>query len=248
MSSASYPGSRASFPTTHWSLVARVGSASSPEALEALERLCRAYWFPIYAFIRRRGADPTIAQDLTQSYFLRLLENDIVPAADPREGRFRSFLRTDCTHFLSDEHDRERAQKRGGGRTMIPIESLDAEDRYWREVADDVTPDRLFDRAWAVTLLDRVLEQLATEYSASGRMALFERLQFVLTGGPRTVSYAELARDLGTTEGAIQAAVQRLRRRYRTILRERIAETLDDPTDANVEDEIRDLFAALAVR
>jgi RNA polymerase sigma factor (sigma-70 family) len=237
---------RASFPTTHWSLVARVGSASSPEARQALERLFRAYWFPIYAFIRRRGADPTIAQDLTQSYFLRLLEKDLVIAADPRKGRFRAFLKTDCTHFLSDHRDREQARKRGGGRTMIPIESLDAEDCYAREVADNVTPERLFDRAWALTLLDRVLEQLTTEYGDSGRRALFERLQFALTGGPHIISYAELAEDLDTTEGAIQAAVHRLRRRYRTILREQIAETLDAPTDADIDAEIRDLFAALA--
>ena len=245
MSDRSRLGSEAEFPTTQWSLVARAGGIPSSQTREAMDRLCRAYWFPVYAFIRRRGSDPELALDLTQSYFLRLLGNDLLIAANPSKGRFRAFLKTDCTYFLADERDRAQARKRGGGRTMIPIEALDAETRYLREPADEMTPERLFDRAWALSLLDHVLGLLAAEYADSGRARLFDRLKVVLTVGPRGASYAKLAEDLGTTEGAVQAAVQRLRRRYRTILRERIAATLDEPTDAQVEDEIRALFTAL---
>jgi DNA-directed RNA polymerase specialized sigma24 family protein len=245
MSESTHPDSRAPFPTTRWSLVARAGASPSSDARAALDSLCRAYWFPIYAFIRRQGADPEAARDLAQSYFTRLIEKGTLAAADPSKGRFRSFLRTDCAFFLADERDREHAQKRGGGCTVFPLEALDAEDRYLREPADELTPERLFDRAWSLTLLDRVLEQIAAEYAQSGRAALFEHLQVVLTGGP-SVSYATLAAQLDTTERAVQTAVWRLRRRYRTILREQITATLDDPTDTNIDDEIRALFAALA--
>jgi RNA polymerase sigma-70 factor (ECF subfamily) len=219
---------------------------SSPDAREALEVLCRAYWFPIYAFIRRLGADAEAARDLTQTYFTRLLEKDLLLGADPQKGRFRSFLKTDCTYFMSDQRDRERAQKRGGGRVTLRIEALDAEDRYHREVADELTPERQFDRNWALTLLERVLDQLAAEYADSGRDLLFERLQVVLTRDSSLTPYAVLAAQLGMTEGAIQVAVHRLRRRYRAILREQIAATLNAPTDADVEDEVRALFNALA--
>jgi RNA polymerase sigma-70 factor (ECF subfamily) len=245
MSDGSRRESQASFPTTRWSLVARAGAVSSPDARQALETLCRAYWFPIYAFIRRHGAEAEAARDLTQTYFTQLLEKDLLLVADPQKGRFRSFLKTDCTYLLADQRDRERAQKRGGDRAMIHFEALDAEDRYRREMADELTPERQFDRAWALTLLDRVLDQLATEYADSGRGALFERLQGVLTRGSLRSPYAALGAQLGMTEGAVQVAVHRLRRRYRAILREQIAATLDDPTDADVEDEIRALFAAL---
>jgi RNA polymerase sigma-70 factor (ECF subfamily) len=245
MSDPSRPEPQASFPTTRWSLVARAGGVSSPDGREALEVLCRAYWFPIYAFIRRHGADAEAARDLTQTYFTRLLEKDLLLVADPQKGRFRSFLKTDCTYFVADQRDRERAQKRGGDRATIRIEALDAEDRYRREMADELTPERQFDRTWALTLLDRVLDQLAAEYADSGRGALFDRLEVVLTPGSHPSSYAALASQFGMTEGAVQVAVHRLRRRYRAILREQIAATLDDPTDADVEDEIRALFAAL---
>jgi RNA polymerase sigma-70 factor (ECF subfamily) len=244
MSDRSYPHPQASFPITRWSLVWRAG-VSSPDAREALEVLCRAYWFPIYAFIRRHGADAEAARDLTQTYFTRLLEKDILLVANPQKGRFRSFLKTDCTYFLADQRDRERAQKRGGAQSMNRIEVLDAEDRYRRELADELTPERQFDRTWALTLLDQALNQLAAEYADSGRNALFERLQVVLTGDSSICPYAALAAQLGTTEGAVQVAVHRLRRRYRAVLREQIAATLENPTDADVEDEIRALFAAL---
>jgi RNA polymerase sigma-70 factor (ECF subfamily) len=245
MSESSHWKSPASFPSTHWSRVTQAADVRAPDAREALEFLCRAYWFPIYAFIRRHGADPEAARDLTQTYFSRLLEKDLLLAADPRKGRFRSFLKTDCTYFLADQRDRERAQKRGGVRALIPFEALDAEDRYRREIADELTPERQFDRTWALNLLDQVLNQLAAEYAASGRGQFFERLQSALEPGSRVRSYASLAAQLGMTEGAVQVAVHRLRRRYRAVLRKQIAATLGNPTDADIEDEIRALFAAL---
>jgi RNA polymerase sigma-70 factor (ECF subfamily) len=237
--------SQASFPTTCWSLVVQAGRVSSPDGREALEVLCGAYWFPIYAFIRRHGADAEAARDLTQAYFTRLLEKDLLLGADPQKGRFRSFLKTDCTFFMADQRDRERALKRGGSRVMLRIEALDAEDRYHREMADELTPERQFDRNWALTLLDRVLDLLAAEYAASGREVLFERLQVVLTRDSPASPYAVLATQLGMTEGAVQVAVHRLRRRYRAILREQIAATLNDPIEVDIDDEVRALFNAL---
>src|SRR5262249_34107014 len=193
MSERSRWKSPASFPSTHWSLVARARGAWSPDAREALDLLCRAYWFPIYAFIRRHGTEAEAARDLTQTYFSRLLEKDLLLAANPQKGRFRSFLKTDCTYFLADQRDRERAQKRGGVRALIPFEALDAEDRYRRELADELTPERQFDRTWALSLLDRVLDQLGAEYAESGRAALFERLRITVTPGSALSSYADVA-------------------------------------------------------
>jgi DNA-directed RNA polymerase specialized sigma24 family protein len=239
------PERQTPFPTTRWSLVVRAGSVPGAAAREALETLCRAYWFPIYAFIRRQGPDAEEARDLAQAYFARLLEKHVLASADPKKGRFRSFLRTDCGFFLADQRDRDRTLKRGSGRPILSIDSLESEDRYLREPVDRLDPERLFDRAWCLTLLQRVLEQVKTEYAASGRAILFERLQFVLIGGGPPVPYTTIADELDTTVGAIQAAIQRLRHRYRTRLRAEIAATLDDPSDENVNDEIRGLFAAL---
>jgi len=226
-------------------LVARAGNRVSPAAREALELLCRAYWYPIYAFIRRQIADAEQARDLAQAFFTRLLEKDLIASADPNKGRFRSFLQTDCRYFLADERDRERARKRGGGRAIVSIETLDSEERYLREPVDRLNPERLFDRAWCLTLLARVVEQIKAEYAASGRSVLFERIQFVLTCSGPGIPYASIADELDTTVGAVQAAIQRLRGRYRTILRAEIAATLDDPSDTNIDDEIHELFAAL---
>ena len=218
---------------------------AAPEARAALAELCAAYWFPIYALIRRRGHGPDEALDLTQDYFARLLERGVLASADPHKGRLRAFLRADCGFFLSHHLERGRARKRGGDRPALSIDARDAEGRYLREPVDATTPERLFDRAWALNLLDEVLGQLAIEYADTGRAAQFEALQGALGKHSRQVSYADLAARLGTTEGAVQQAVQRLRRRYRAILRERIAATLDDPDKAAIDDEIRDLFTSL---
>jgi len=233
------------FPTTHWSCIAAAGGADSALARDALAELCRAYWYPLYALVRRLGHDPEAALDLTQGYFARLLEKDVLAAADRGKGRFRAFLRTDCGFFLADRRDHDRRQKRGGTATPVSIDARDAEGRYRVEPADDLTPERLFDRAWALTMLDRVLEQLAAEYSAANRGPQFERLHVVLTEGAGSVPYATLAAQLGTTEAAVQQAVRRLRKRYREVLCEQIAAPLDEPSEAAIDDEVRDLFASL---
>jgi RNA polymerase sigma factor (sigma-70 family) len=240
------PPPTARFPTTRWSRVARAGGPPTPEARAALAELCGTYWYPIYALIRRKGHDPDEALDLTQDYFTRLLESDVLASADHRQGRFRAFLRTDCGFFLSHHHERRRALKRGGDHTALPINARDAEGRYLREPVDATTPERLFDQAWALNLLDEVLKQLAREHADARRAAQFEILQGAIGKQARHISYVELAARMGTSEGAVQQAVQRLRKRYKAILRERIAATLDDPDEGAINDEIRDLFTALA--
>ena len=238
--------SAARFPTTHWSRVVAAGDPATPEARAALAELCAIYWYPIYALIRRRGYPAEEARDLVQSYFTRLLEKGTLAAADRARGRFRAFLRTDCGYFLADYRDRQHALKRGG-RATVSFDALDAEGRYRADPADDgLTPERLFDRDWALTLLGGVLDHLAAEHAAAGRGAWFDRLQVVLTEGPGAVRYAQIAAQLGTTEAAVQQAVSRLRKRYRAVLRERIAATIDEPDEAAIADEVRDLFAALA--
>lgn len=192
------------------------------------------------------GNNPDEALDLTQDYFTRLLETGVLASADHRRGRFRSYLRTDCDFFLSHHHEQRLALKRGGGQTGLSIDARDAEGRYLREPVDTTTPEHLFDQAWALNLLDEVLKQLAREYADTGRSAQFERLQGAIGKANPVDSYAELAVQLETTEAAVQQAVQRLRKRYKVVLRERIAATLDETDEAAINDEIRDLFAALA--
>jgi RNA polymerase sigma-70 factor (ECF subfamily) len=232
------------FPTTRWSCVAQAGNPETERSREALAELCAGYWYPLYAFVRRRGHPADEAMDLVQEYFARLLEKGVIAAADPSRGRFRTFLMADCANFLSHHRAWAAARKRGGGRALVSIDARDAEGRFQSEPVDTLTPERLYERAWIITLLDRVLNELREEYVRGGRGAVFERLKPVLTEGPGAVPYAEIAMDLGTTEGAVQAAVQRLRRRYGALLREQIAATVGDP--AEVEDEVRALFAALS--
>lgn len=235
--------SDARFPTTHWSRVLEAGGPATPQAREALAELCTSYWFPVYAFIRHQGHQPHQAQDLTQAFFVHLLEKGSLAAVDPCRGRFRAYLRTACAHFLADQRDRDRAQKRGGGRAVLSIDARDAEGRYLREPAHNLTPERLFERTWALTLLDRVLERLGGEYERAGQAGQFQQLKVVLTAGPRSVPYATLAARLGMAEGTVQGAVHRLRKRYRAILLDEIAATLDDPV--GVEEEVRALFEVL---
>jgi RNA polymerase sigma-70 factor (ECF subfamily) len=231
------------FPTTRWSLVFQAGNPDAPFARESLAELCDAYWYPLYAYIRRRGYDPEQARDLTQDFFARALEKGLLAEADASRGRFRSFLRTVCAHFLANRRDWEQARKRGGGRTVLPIDSVDAEGRYALELADELTPERIFDRSWALTLLGRVLVQLGREYEEAGKSATFDSLRCMLSGDSEIDSYAAVAERLGTSPGAARVAAHRLRRRYGDLLRQEIAATLVDPT--GVDDEIRDLFAAL---
>jgi hypothetical protein len=232
------------FPTTRWSRIVAAGDRASPETRSALSDLCAVYWYPIYAFIRRKGNDPEQALDLTQDYFGRLLEKDVIAAADPSKGRFRAFLRADCQFFLADKGDQARALKRGGDRVFLSINLDAAEGRYRIEPVDELTAERLFDRSWAVSLLDSVFTQLEREYAESGRATLFARLKGVMSGTTEEVRHAAIAKELGMTEVAVEAAARRLRKRYRETLREAIASTLDG--SSSLEDEIRDLFAALA--
>jgi RNA polymerase sigma-70 factor (ECF subfamily) len=223
--------------------VVRAGDPSMLAAREALAELCASYWYPVYAFIRRQGHEPDEAQDLTQAFFVHLLEKGTLAAVDPSRGKFRSFVRTACAHFLADEWDRARARKRGGDQIVLSIDARDAEGRYLREPAHNLTPERLFERTWVLTVFEHVFERLGREYTKAGQAALFEQLKSILTDGPHSVTYATFAAPLGMTAGAVQVAAHRLRRRYRAILLDEIAATLDDP--AGVEDEVQELFALL---
>jgi RNA polymerase sigma factor (sigma-70 family) len=231
------------FPTTRWSRVVAAKNLAAPEAREALATLCDAYWYPVYALIRRNGHAPEAAQDLTQEFFTYVLERDLFAKADPTLGRFRTFLRTVCARRLADHRERRDAGKRGGGRPTLSIDARDAEGRYAREPAHGLTAERIFNRTWALTLLGRVLDRLRREYDDAGRLATFEELQTVLTRLPEADSYATIAERLGTSAGAVRVAVHRLRRRYGMLLRQEIAATVDNPDE--VDDEIRSLFAAL---
>lgn len=232
------------FATTHWTVVLAAGSNDSPAAHDALEKLCRTYWPPIYAFIRRQGHNPHDAQDLTQGFFARLLEKNCIAEADRSKGRFRSFLLGTLKHFLANEWDRANAQKRGGGKLLIPIDADSVETSFGAELADQLTADKAFERRWALTLLDQVLRRLRQDFVNEGKENLFDQLKQTLTEGSRSVPYAKIAARLGTSEGAIKVAVHRLRQRYRELLRAEIASTVAVPEE--VDDEIRNLFAALS--
>jgi RNA polymerase sigma-70 factor (ECF subfamily) len=236
--------SRRRFPTTHWSRIAEARDLAAPGAREALASLCQSYWYPLYLFIRRQGYQADEANDLVQEYFVRLLDGPVLEAADRSKGRFRTFLIADCNRFLSHQRARARAQKRGGDRQIVSIDAGEAEYRYRHEPGHDLTPEHLYRRAWALTLLESVLARLRSEYEGAARGAIFDGLKELLTVGPDSVPYATIAARLGMTEGAVQVAVYRLRRRYGALLREEIASTVAQPAD--VEDEIRELFAALS--
>src|SRR5207248_2029645 len=197
----------------------------------------------LYAFARRRGHDADQALDLTQEFFVRLLEKDYLQVVDREKGKFRSFLLAAFQHFLLNEYDRAKAQKRGGGRGFVSIDAGDAEGRYRLEPEHDLTPEKLFDRRWALTLLDQVLARLCAEMTEAGKGHLYEKLKSSLMAEGDAASHREIAAELGTSEGAVKVAVHRLRKRYRELLRDEIERTVGDPT--HVEDEIRDLFAAL---
>ncbi len=238
------PPSDAPFPTTQWSRVLAAADHADPEGGEALAELCAAYWYPLYAFVRRKGYPPEEAADLVQGTFLALLDRDALASVAPHRGRFRSFLLAVCTNHLADCRDRDRAAKRGGDRVAVPFDRLAAEGRYASEPASAMTAERLFERRWATSLLEHAVARLEAESTTAGKGVLMSRLLPTLTGGRGEVNLAAIAAELGMTEGAVKMAASRLRRRYGEILREEIARTLSDPAD--VEEEVRDLFAALA--
>jgi RNA polymerase sigma-70 factor (ECF subfamily) len=233
---------RQSFHTTRWSIVARAGG-DPREAREALEHLCASYWYPLYAFARRRGLAHHAAQDSVQAFFARLIEKQDLSLADPARGRFRSFLLAALSHFLANESDRERAQKRGGDRARLSIDELEAERRYTADLATPETPERLFERQWARELLARALAALESEWNRAGRSALFARLKPFLTGDATEAMQSEIAAALSLTPNAVRIALHRLRKRYGELVRIEVADTVADPAD--VERELGDLFEAL---
>jgi RNA polymerase sigma factor (sigma-70 family) len=237
------PAPHGRFMTTRWSLIAAAGGPADARSAGALATLCEAYWYPAYAFIRRQGHDADAARDLTQEFFTRVLEKHYFRDADPARGRFRAFLLTAIRHFLSNERDRRQALKRGGRREVLSLNVDSAEGAYQLEARDDLTPEKLFDARWASVLLDRALTRVKQEYGATDKGALFESLKGFLTGHNEDVPYADAARALGMSEGAVKVAVHRLRRRFRNALVKEIAETVSDPAD--IDGEIRHLLQAV---
>jgi RNA polymerase sigma-70 factor (ECF subfamily) len=212
-------------------------------AREALEALCATYWFPLYAFVRRKGHDADAAQDLVQGFFTRLLERDDLAEVERSKGKFRSFLMAACTHYLANQAHHDRALKRGGGKVPVSIDRMAAEGRYGLEPAHTLTAERLFERQWALALLENVLKALAAEMAQAGKARQFEALRPALLGGAEQTPYSKIALALGLSENAARAAAHRIRRRYRELLRAEFARTLDDPAD--LDEEIRSLFGAL---
>ena len=239
------PQRRGHFATTRWSLVLAAGAdGPSAGADEALATLCETYWYPLYGFLRSRGYSVDDAQDFTQAFFARVLEKHALRHADPARGRFRSFLLTALKNFVANAHDHDSARKRGGGMRVLPLEIEGAEDRFQLEPPSNETPERVFDRRWALTLLDRVMSRLQTEVeSRTGTTSHFDRLKTYLTGEAPQLSYAQTAADLDMSEGAVKVAVHRLRKRFRELVRDEIAHTVSSPDE--IDDELRYLLASV---
>lgn len=233
---------RDEFSTTRWSMIVAAGRISGGPPQDALDQLCRIYWYPLYAHVRRRGYSREDAEDLTQAFFERWLERpDFLDGLSPERGRFRWFLLAALKHFLANEWDKSQARKRGGGTTPLPMDWQDAESRYRIDPEDHLSPDKLYDRAWAMTLLERVMQRLESTCAGDDR---FHQLKPCLTVDRSGIDYPEAARRSGMTEGAVRVAVHRLRRQYRELLRAEISETLSDPNQ--VEDELDTLLAAFS--
>lgn len=232
------------FPSTHWSVVLAARDNNPAHAREALEKLCSVYWYPLYAFLRRRGHQPADAEDLVQGFIAHLLGRHFFQVADPDKGRFRSYLLVSLNHFLADTAARTGRLKRGDGHPLLSLNATLAEQRYAQEPADPSDPQQLFERRWALTLLDTVLQHLECEAAASGRAELFRQIKEALLGDHGGVTYAELAPQVGLSEAALTMTVQRMRRRYRELIREEIAHTVNQPVE--VEEEMRYLFQVLS--
>jgi RNA polymerase sigma factor (sigma-70 family) len=230
------------FGTTHWSLVLAARDRADPGARDALASLCALYWYPLYAYVRRRGHGADEAHDLTQEFFTRLLAKDFLASVDRSKGKFRSFLLAAFNHFLANERDHDRAKKRGGGRPALSLDAADAAGRYRDEPGSGLTPEKLFERRWALALLQQVMGRLRADYEAKDKGRLFDRLRGFLVG-EKGAGYRPTADELGLSEGAVKVAVHRLRQRYRELLHEEIGRTVATPEE--IEEEIRELFAAL---
>lgn len=235
-------GARATFQPTQWSVVLRARQSGAPEAEAALETLCRAYWYPVYAFVRHQGHPPAEAQDLTQGFFAHLLEQPWLDAVGPEKGLFRTYLLRCLTHYLTNQWQKERALRRHPPGGFVPLDADAGEARYAEDAPDTAAPDVLFDRHWVMTLLAQVTTRLRAEYAASGRQDLIAQLEPHLGERAEAGAIAQLATSLGMTQGAVRVALHRLRHRFGEVLRETVAQTLANPAD--VDAEIRSLFAA----
>jgi RNA polymerase sigma factor (sigma-70 family) len=232
------------FPPTLWSVVLLAGQNSSEQSNEALAMLCRAYWSPLYTFVRRQGKSPEDAEDLTQGFMLHLLEKETLSRVHREKGKFRSFLLASLQYYLANEHDKQQAQKRGGGAKLVELDNQDAENHYLAELSDNLDPAKIFDRRWAMTVLERVLSRLEAEFTEPRRQQRFKELQIFLLGEPKSLSFAEVGKRLGIKEGAVKVAVLRLRQRFEELLRAEIANTVSTPEE--VDEELRYLFATLS--
>jgi RNA polymerase sigma-70 factor (ECF subfamily) len=232
------------FATTHWTVVLAAGKRSTPQSARALEELCRTYWFPLYAYVRRRGHTKEDAEDLTQAFFARFLKKNYLTGLSTERGRFRAFLLASLKHFLINEWDKARRQKRGGGVTLLSLGWQTADTQFQIAATNEPSPDKAFDREWAVALLAKVIERLQIECEADGQAKQFAELKVFLTAGKGELSHADAAKALDMDEGAVRVAVHRLRKRYRQLLRDEIAQTLADSAD--VDEEMRALFGAFS--
>jgi RNA polymerase sigma-70 factor (ECF subfamily) len=228
------------FATTHWSVVLAAGDTQTSQSAVALETLCRAYWFPLYAYVRRQGSSPEEAQDLTQEFFARFLDKKCVKHARPESGKFRAFLLTSLKHFLVSEWRKTARQKRGGGQSVIPWDAAAAEQCYAAEPPGELTSERIYEKRWAIALMERVLVRLRDEYHAADKDRLFEELKKGVWGDQSPRPYAEMATELGLTEGAVKTSIHRLRQRCRQLLRAEIAQTVARPEE--IDEELRHLI------
>ncbi len=236
------PSRADTFATTHWTVVLAAGKGRTPQADTALEELCRTYWYPLYAYVRRRGYTHEDAEDLTQGFFARFLERNYLEGLSSEHGKFRAFLLASLKHFLANEWDRANAQKRGGATPNLSLDLQGADSRYQINIPDDLSPDKIYDREWALALLERVITRLRDECAANDQSRFFDQLKPFLTVDNAAVPYAQAAAGLNLAEGAVRVAVHRLRKRYRGLLRDEITQTLADP--AQVEEEMRTLLGA----
>jgi RNA polymerase sigma-70 factor (ECF subfamily) len=238
------PRPRPAFVTTHWSVVLSARDRESPQSAAALEKLCRIYWYPLYAFIRRSGQSKENSEDLTQAFFARLLEKKFLESAQQERGRFRSFLLVALKRFLANEWDRAHAQKRGGFQAHMSLDTEMAERKFQSEIVGaEIPPDRAFERRWAMTLLEQTMSRLRSEFKRAGKISEFERLKIFLTADKKDIPYATVAAELGMNESALRVAVHRLRKRYRELFREEIAHTLAE--GESVDEELRHLMSVL---
>jgi len=237
------PAGDGRFATTHWSVVLAAGHSSAVQHRPALSSLCETYWFPLYAYLRRHGHDSHQAADYVQAFFTRLLEKDYLKKVKPEGGKFRSFLLTALKHFIANERAHDAAQKRGGGRAVLSLDFESAEDRYALDPADNLSPEKLFERSWALTVLKQTMERLEAELVSKGKQKLFHQLKAYIAAETNAVPYSEVAAKLEMTEGAVRVAVHRMRKRCRDLLRDEIAQTVS--SEDEIDEEIQGLFTAL---